>query len=176
MACSGTSLVAQMVKRLPTMWETWIQSLGRVDTLEVEMATHTRILGWKIPWMEESGRLQFMGLQRVRHDWVTSLYFLLHVLCSFITCVGSCDYHHSQGPEQFHHHIVPSYGPFIVTHTSTPYPFLDSRQPLICSSLLQFFISKMLYKWGHTVCNFCRLTLFIQCNSLETRWDCCIYS
>ena len=54
--------------------------------------------------------------------------------------------------------------------------FLDSRQPLICSSLLQFFISKMLYKWGHTVCNFCRLAFFTQCNSLEIHSDCCIYS
>ena len=62
------SLVAQMVKRLPTMWGTWVQSLGREDLLEKEMATHSRILAWKIPWTEEPGRLQSMGLQRVRHD------------------------------------------------------------------------------------------------------------
>ena len=62
-----TSLVAQMVKRLPTMWETWVQSLGQEDLLEKEMATHSSILAWKIPWMEEPGRLQSMGLQRVRH-------------------------------------------------------------------------------------------------------------
>ena len=64
----GTSLVAQMVKRLPTMWETWVQSLGWEDLLEKEMATHSTILGWKIPWTEELGRLQSMGSQRVRHD------------------------------------------------------------------------------------------------------------
>ena len=63
-----TSLVAQMVKRLPTMRETWVQSLGWKDLLEKEMATHFRILAWKIPWMEEPGRLHFMGLQRVGHD------------------------------------------------------------------------------------------------------------
>ena len=63
-----TSLVAQMVKHLPTMRETWIQSLGRKDLLEQEMATHSSILAWKIPWMEEPGRLQSMGLQRVGHD------------------------------------------------------------------------------------------------------------
>ena len=63
-----TSLVAQMVKRLPTMRETWAQSLGWKDLLEKEMATHFRILAWKIPWMEEPGRLHFMGLQRVGHD------------------------------------------------------------------------------------------------------------
>ena len=60
-----TSLVAQMVKRLPTMRESWVQSLGREDLLEKEMATHPSILAWKIPWMEEPGRLWSMGLQRV---------------------------------------------------------------------------------------------------------------
>ena len=49
----GTSLVAQMVKRLPTMQGTWVQSLGWEDLLEKEMATHSSILAWKIPWMEE---------------------------------------------------------------------------------------------------------------------------
>ena len=64
----GVSLVAQMVKRLPTMWDTWVQSLGREDPLEKEMATHSSILAWKIPWTEDPGRLQSMGLQRVRDD------------------------------------------------------------------------------------------------------------
>ena len=59
--------MAQTVKRLPTMWETWVQSLGREDLLEKEMATHSSILAWKIPWMEEPGRLQSMGSQRVGH-------------------------------------------------------------------------------------------------------------
>ena len=57
-----------MVKRLPAMWETWVQSLGWEDPLEKEMATHSRTLAWKIPWMEEPGILQSMGLQRVGHD------------------------------------------------------------------------------------------------------------
>ena len=57
-----------MVKRLPTMWETQAQSLGQEDLLEKEMATHSSILAWRIPWMEEPGRLQSMGLQRVGHD------------------------------------------------------------------------------------------------------------
>ena len=63
----GTSLVAQMVKRLPAMRETWVQSLGRED-LEKEMATHSNIPAWKIPWTEEPGGLQSMGSQRVRQD------------------------------------------------------------------------------------------------------------
>ena len=60
-----TSLVAQMVKCLPTIREIWVQSLGWEDPLEKEMATHSSILAWKIPWMEEPSRLQSMGLQRV---------------------------------------------------------------------------------------------------------------
>ena len=60
--------MAQTVKRLPTMQETWVRSLGREDVLEKEMATHFSILAWKIPWKEEPGRLQSMGLQIVGHD------------------------------------------------------------------------------------------------------------
>jgi len=60
--------VAQTVKRLPTMRETRVQSLGQEDLLEKEMATHSSILAWKIPWMVEPGRLQAMGSQRVGHD------------------------------------------------------------------------------------------------------------
>ena len=61
-------LVAQRVKCLPTMRETWVQSLGRKDPLEKEMATHSSTLAWKIPWMEKPDMLQSMGLQRVGHD------------------------------------------------------------------------------------------------------------
>ena len=70
------SLVAQTVKHLSAMQETWVQSLGWEDPLEKEMAAHSSILAWKIPWTAEPARLQFMGSQRVRHDWVTSLHFL----------------------------------------------------------------------------------------------------
>ena len=63
-----SSLVAQMVKHLPTMRETRVRSLGWEDPLEKEMATHSSILAWRIPWTEDPGRLQAMGLQRVRHD------------------------------------------------------------------------------------------------------------
>ena len=63
-----TSLVAQTVKRLSKMQETQVQSLGREDPLQKEMATHSSILAWKIPRMEEPGRLRFRGSQRVGHD------------------------------------------------------------------------------------------------------------
>ena len=63
----GASLVAQTVQNLPTVQETWVQSLGREDPLEKGMATHSSILVWRIPWMELGG-LQSTGLQRVRYD------------------------------------------------------------------------------------------------------------
>ena len=69
----GTSLMTQMVRHLPSMQETRVQSLGWEDLLEKEMATHCSILAWKIPWMEEPGTLQSMGLQRVGHDWAGML-------------------------------------------------------------------------------------------------------
>ena len=65
---SWTSLVAQMVKHLSMMRETQVQSLGWKDPLEKEMAIHSSTIAWKIPWTEEPGRLQSMGLQRVGHD------------------------------------------------------------------------------------------------------------
>ena len=64
----GASLVAQMVKRLPAMQETRLQSLGWEDLLEKEMATHSSILVWEMPWTEEPGGLQSVGSQRIRHD------------------------------------------------------------------------------------------------------------
>ena len=64
----SASLMAQAVKHLSTMRETWVQSRGREDPLEKEMAIHSSTIAWKIPWTEEPGRLQSMGSQRVRHD------------------------------------------------------------------------------------------------------------
>ena len=60
--------MAQTIKHLPTMWETQVRSLGWEDPLEKEMATRSSTLAWKIPWMEECGRLQATGSQRVGHD------------------------------------------------------------------------------------------------------------
>ena len=61
----------QMVVNLPTMWETWVRSLGREHPLEEGTATHSSTLDWRIPWTEEPGRLQSVGSQRAGHDWVT---------------------------------------------------------------------------------------------------------
>ena len=70
------SLLAQMVKILSAMQETWIRILGWEDPLEEEMATHSSSLAWRIPWTEEPGGLQSMRLQRVRHDWDTNTHML----------------------------------------------------------------------------------------------------
>ena len=68
---SWASLVAQLVRNPPAMQETWVWSLGWEDPMEEGMATHSCILVCRIPWTEEPGRLQSMGLQRVRYDWAT---------------------------------------------------------------------------------------------------------
>ena len=77
MPCNGLPPVAQRLKRLPAMQETWVRSLGQEDPLEKEMAPHSSILAWRIPWTEEPGRLQSTGSQRLGHDWATSLHFAL---------------------------------------------------------------------------------------------------
>ena len=64
----GASLVAQTVKNPPAMLETWVRSLGWEDSLEEEMATHSSVLAWRMPWTEEPGRLQSVGSQRVKHN------------------------------------------------------------------------------------------------------------
>ena len=84
----GASLVAQTVKRLPAMRETRVQSLGQEDPLEKEMATHSSILAWRIPWMEEPGRLQSTGSQsRTRLSDFT--FFSLYHMCMYVRSVVS---------------------------------------------------------------------------------------
>ena len=77
-----------MVKHLRTMWEAQAGSLAWEDPLEKEMAMHSSTLAWKIPWTEEPVRLQYMGLQRVRHDWAASLSFTEFKLSCVITSSG----------------------------------------------------------------------------------------
>ena len=100
------SLVAQAVKRLPTMWETWVRSLGREDPLEKEMATHCSTLAWKIPWMEEPGRLRVRGVAKSRTQlsdftlspfvvfcynnpgkWIQTLCSVIHELDKNVNCI-----------------------------------------------------------------------------------------
>ena len=74
--------VAQKVKNLPEMWETWVWTLGWEDTLEKEMATHSSVLAWRIPWTEEPGRLQFMGSDTT--EWLTHTHTHTHTHISLL--------------------------------------------------------------------------------------------
>ena len=87
---SGVFLVAQMIKNLPAMQETQVQSLGWKDPLEKGMTTHSSILAWRIPWTEEPSGLQSMGLQRVGHNWVTNTCFLVFPISANDMAVHSC--------------------------------------------------------------------------------------
>ena len=84
------SLVAQTVKCLPTTWETRVRFLDWEDPLEKEMATRSSAFAWKIPWTEDTGRLQSMGSQRVGHDWATSLshFHYIHTYFTFTLSIG----------------------------------------------------------------------------------------
>ena len=91
----GPSLMAQTVKNLLAMWETQVWPLGHEETLEKGMATHSRILAWRIPWTEESGRLQSVGSRRVEHDWATNTFTTLLIPWDFElqttrSTLGSC--------------------------------------------------------------------------------------
>ena len=86
MCVLGASLVAQIIKNLPAMWETWVRSLGQEDPLVKGMATHSSILAWRSPWTEKPGRLQSRGSQRFGHDWAT---FTL-TLARFFALLSHC--------------------------------------------------------------------------------------
>ena len=94
LSCTGLGaldrfLVAQMVRSLPAMQETWVWSLGQEDPLEKEMTTHSNILAWKIPWTEEPGRLKSMGSQRIWHDWVYMCTHTTDLLVSTLQLKGT---------------------------------------------------------------------------------------
>ena len=80
----GVFLMAEMVRNLPAMQQTWVWSLGWEDPLEKGMAPDSSILAWRIPWTEEPGRLQSMGSQRVRYDWMTNSHTLPHLQKVFL--------------------------------------------------------------------------------------------
>ena len=104
------SLVAQIVKNLPTMQETWVKSLGQGDLLEKEMATHSRILAWRITGTEEPCRLQSMGWQRLRQNrlihflWIWR-YVSIHVIPKFYEFENMNRF--MQFPSELIHNIVP---------------------------------------------------------------------
>ena len=138
----STSPVAQTVKCLPAMRETWAQSLGGEDLLEKAMAPHSSPLAWKIPWMEEPGGLQSMGSQRAGHDWATSLsLFLCLTVDNFCQHIFKFALFFSVTPSLF---LSSSQGFFIygiVFHLALPFGFS-------CSFHL---FTKMLHLFMHIV-------------------------
>ena len=100
-------LVNQIVKSSPAKQETQVRSLGQEDPLEEEMATHSSILAWKIPWMEEPGRLHTLGLQRDWHNWATSLslLFFFHSCVTLDTLVNLSGPPFSSSVIWCHHNI-----------------------------------------------------------------------
>ena len=119
--------MAQRLKPLPARRETWVQSLGREDPLEKEMATHSSILAWKIPWKEEPGRFQSTGSQRVGNDWATSLYSYAEEEPPFM-----CHFKSQNSSLQFWLWSIVS-----LAHTWKVSP-----------SLIHSFIQKMNWGWG----------------------------
>ena len=137
----GASLMTQMVKNLPAMQETWVWSLSWEDLLETGMATLSSILAWRIPRTEEPGGLQFMGLQRVGHDWVTFIY--THCRCSFSGFGQITDMY---APLQFHieqFHCPQS--PLLYLFMSPP-PTSGSHWSFL-SPL--FYFSRIKYSWNN---------------------------
>ena len=119
---SWVSLVTQAVKNPPAMQETQVQPLGQEDPLEEEMATHSRMLAWKIPRAEEPGELQSMGLQRVGHDRVTEHKQDLCILGGHrypVYNTSRVESHRSMWPRGTFYFYLELAGPFVVPHTQS---------------------------------------------------------
>ena len=113
-------LVAQIVKNLPVMQETWVWSLGRADPLEKGMAPHCSILAWRIPWTEEPGGLQSIASQRVRYNWATSTFTkvtwkLLYPQYSPHFFLNSLCHHTPSSYRKAAPEARPSWGSFVVS-------------------------------------------------------------
>ena len=143
--------MVQTVKCLPTMQETWVQSLGWEDALERAVATHSSTVAWKIPWIEVPGRLLSMGLQRVVHDWATWLHLLelqvalCYDLMSLQLCLGFLHEVSSFGKAVFSKCFLrilfasDFYRFPVLNQVVFPfYPLIDSKHVCLCSDLQNF--------------------------------------
>ena len=133
-----------MIEQLPVMLETRVQSLGRENPLEKEMATHSSILAWEIPWTEEPGGLHSMGSQRVKHDWVTNTH-TNHIQCIHHSVQFSCSV------------MSDSLRPHELQHTRSPCP---SPTPGVYSN------SCPSSQWCHPTIS-CSVVPFSSCFSLS---------
>ena len=156
-----------MVKCLPAMLETQVRSLGQEEPLEKEMATHSSTLAWEIPWTEEPGSLKSMGLQRVRHDWATTLLYFKPISDSLLSLLPL---HEKLFPQI---HTVSS----STSNTFPETPFLTAFTPAVPFSLSQSIplpcIQNLCGNWewpcflstdrGGTVSKLVPLLLYPQC-------------
>ena len=131
----GASLVAQRLKRLPTMQETWVWSLGWEHPLKKEMATHSSILAWRIPWTEEPGGLQSTGWQRVGHNWATSV--------QFVDCLTL------SSNVSFYRYF--SKALLLIVNSTRPVPRLNMVLKVLSPITLVFFLHCILYHYVYVI-------------------------
>ena len=148
------SLVAQMVKCLSTMRETWVQSLIWEDPLEKEMATHSSILAWRIPWMEELGGLQSNGVTKSRtrlSDFTfTFTYLGLEWKLTFSSPVTTAEFSKFAGISLALTYLITGSLYLLTTFSNSPSP---NSLPLVTTNMISFSVSLFLkYNWPTTLC------------------------
>ena len=126
-----------MVKHLPAMWKNQVQSLGWEDPLEKEMATHSSTLAWKIPWTEEPGRLQSMGLQRVKYDRETSHCSMSSSNCCFLTCICVLQ---EAGKLVWYSHLFNNFPQFVVFYTVKGFSVVSEAEVDVFLEFSSFFM------------------------------------
>ena len=128
---SWASLVAQLVKNLLAMWETWVRSLGWEDPLKKKTATHSNILAWRIPWIVQSIKILnevcsgIIYLKQKKHIQIKTL---IHI----DKCLYSCEYHHYQDTEHFLIYKIYKISLHLFPFSLSPIPKPQSQQPTLC--------------------------------------------
>ena len=148
------SLVAQRVTRLPARWETWVRSLGLEDPPEKEMATHSSILAWRIPWMEELGGLQSNGVTKSRtrlSDFTfTFTYLGLEWKLTFSSPVTTAEFSKFAGISLALTYLITGSLYLLTTFSNSPSP---NSLPLVTTNMISFSVSLFLkYNWPTTLC------------------------
>ena len=181
---SQASMVAQLVKTLPAMRKTWVRSLGWEDPLDKGTTTHSSILAWRIPWTEEPGRLQSLGLQRVRHDWATFTFIQLSqhtyqrdCLCFIVYFASFIVHELTTG--LWVHFQAPCFTALCVCFLCQCLAAFDYRSSVVLSEVwkkglylqLHSFSSGLLCNPGFSVC----IYVFEKCLQLLFNWIMCFF-
>ena len=148
------SIVAQRLKLLPATWETWVRSLGLEDPPEKEMATHSSILAWRIPWMEELGGLQSNGVTKSR-TWLSDFTFTFTYLglewkLTFSSPVTTAEFSKFAGISLALTYLITGSLYLLTTFSNSPSP---TSLPLVTTNMISFSVSLFLkYNWPTTLC------------------------